>query len=708
MNFYTTKIYSGLLTLFFLCNGLNLFAQEQIQITSRDSLTMLGKFDGQKVLLRWYHTNASGWAMGKNYGYQLDRMSMPDSLDQDLDTLLTIEEKLLPYDLNKFGDVYTKDKNKYVAIAAEIIHGKKELFSKSDTETSPFQKAEMFENLYHMAMLNAELDADAANAMALRYEDPNIEKGKSYAYRLITLDTFAQISIDTAYAIVHTNKEEPLISPTITKIYWGDKLVKIEWDRALLSNYFTAFYVERSDDGGKTFLQIHEDPYIYSNTVDADYDYIYYDSIPENDKEYFYRLRGINSFAEVSPPSEAKSIVGREKTAPTAPFNLKATYLGGTRMKITWETKKEDKDIAGFMVSKSPNKQDAFTNLTPAGLPPKEKSFIDENFNKLANNYYFVGAYDRSGNSSISLPIYGKYIDTIPPPPVTNLQATIDTNGILFLTWDPSSADDIKGYFVHFANQDDHVYAALNGIPIEENKFADTLNVKQVLTEEIFYKVVAVDYTMNYSKYSKVIKVKKPDLIPPVSALFTDYKVEEDGINLIWANSSSKDILSQELFRKSKSSAAWKSVKKFTELNGLYTSFKDTDLKGGESYTYKLTCTDDDGNLAESVDPLTVKYNGKKMLATAKIEQAKYDKNKNTIKLTWENKSSEYDHVVIYRKKNDGKFNPIKTVSSELKAFTDTKISPGNNYKYLIKTKNLKNGKTSPLSKAVEVNTRKI
>lgn len=671
----------------------------------RDSLTMIGKYDGDKVLLRWYHTNASGWAMGKHYGYQIDRMVMPDSLDQTLDSLYTIEKQLLPYDLDKFATAYKKEENKYLAIAAEIIHGKKDAFV--DKEASPFKKAELFENLYHMAMLNAEFDREAALAMALRYEDATIIPGKTYAYRLMCLDTFAEIAIDTVYAIVNTDSPEEIITPSIEKLYWGDKLVKVEWNKELLSNYFTAYFVERSDNGGKTYKQIHTDPYVYSNTVDATYDYVYYDSIPENGKEYFYRIRGINSFAELSPPSAPKSVIGREKKAPAAPYDITTTYLGGTQLEIKWSVDNEDRDIAGFMVSKSPNQQDAFTNLTPQGLGPKSRSFIDENFNKFENNYYHIGVYDDFGNTNISLPVYGEYIDSIPPAPVQNLRASIDTNGIMILEWDASPEDDIKGYFVHFTNQDDHVYGALNGIPISETKYVDTLNVRQVLTEEIYYKVVAVDHTMNYATFSEPLMVKKPDLIPPVAAVFTDYKVGEQGVNLVWANSSSKDLETQQLHRRKAKANEWKLIKEYNKISGLYTTYQDKELEEGMSYEYMVKSIDDDGNTTDCVDPLSVKFGGKKLLAKTVIKQANYNPKKNIIEISWQDTADDIDHIVIFRKKNGSGYSPIKTISSKQTMYEDIKVSPGNEYQYSIKTKNSSNGKSSGLSKPVAVVTKK-
>ena len=57
--------------------------------------------------------------------------------------------------------------------------------------------------------------------------------------------------------------------------------------------------------------------------------------------------------------------------------------------------------------------------------------------------------------------------------------------------------------------------------------FSDTLSSKHLLGE-VYYAVVAkVDYSYNHSHKSKLIKLIKPDKVPPIAPQFIDYSVNE-------------------------------------------------------------------------------------------------------------------------------------------------------------------------------------
>lgn len=671
----------------------NLRAQSGTEIIS-DSLKMIGKYDGDKVILRWYPTTPTGWSLGNNYGYNIERIELSDSVSTSENSVI-LADSLKPADIVKIGKRFKENQNKYLAIAGELLHGKKDYLRKSDKEANPFAKADAYSNMHNMAMLTAELDAEAGLYIGLRYEDLSIKPNATYAYQLILNNPLKEIKIDTAYIVIRTHTPLAIPTPKIKKVYWGDKQIKISWSRDDHKSAFTAYHIERSADGGKTYDRITKDPYIYSNTIDSKYDYIYYDSIPKNEVTYKYRIIGINSFAEESPPSPSVEIQGKDKIAPSPAFDIKTEYLGDSQLKISWKTNPQDQDIAGYMISKSPYKGRGFENITPQGLSPNENNFIDDQYNRFVNNYYFVGVIDEAGNTSISMPHYAEFIDSIPPAPVTGIMGSIDTNGIVTLKWHKSNAPDVKGYFVHFSNQKDHVFAALNGYALIDTTFTDTINVRDILTEEIFYKVVAVDHNMNYSKYSQMASLKKPDFNPPVAPLFKEYKVHDSYIHIRWVNSSSLDVISHRLERRTPNEE-WATVATFKNETLRYSEYKDSTTVPGKAYQYRISALDDDDLHTYSPKVLSITFKGKKILNEPKISALDFDKEKRTLSVSWKTNDN-YDLITVYRSKDKGPLRIVDTVLASDRKFYDRQLKRGSTYEYAIKAKNSSTGKMSKI-----------
>src|SRR5690606_38174007 len=73
------------------------------------------------------------------------------------------------------------------------------------------------------------------------------------------------------------------------------------------------FWVERSEDGGKTFKRVSEQPIVNTFSGERPHSRLVFktDSLPANDVPYHYRVIGINSFGESGPPSDTVSGAGR-------------------------------------------------------------------------------------------------------------------------------------------------------------------------------------------------------------------------------------------------------------------------------------------------------------------------------------------------------------------------------------------------------------
>ena len=136
-----------------------------------------------------------------------------------------------------------------------------------------------------------------------------------------------------------------------------------------------------------------------------------------------------------------------------------------------------------------------------------------------------------------SIIMHAMIIDETPPAPPTGLNGEIDSTGIVSLFWDLGPEEDIYAYNVYFANQEDHLFSKVSNQHLKNTSFFDSIQIK-TLTEDIFYYVVALDASFNESERSEILKLNRPDVIPPVAPLFENYTVSSSAIEIKWILSS--------------------------------------------------------------------------------------------------------------------------------------------------------------------------
>ncbi len=681
----------------FLIIAMNIFSQDSLtkEINSlRGKIFLTGKNTGKSIILRWAPGDPGTWHLSNHYGYGLERLAFRDSTDFFKAFYKSLTEKpLKPWILDDWEPIANEASgDDYAAIAAQAIYGERNK-SKNGSNASFVEKAYEFENLYSMALLAADFSKNAATASGLRFEDKDIDTSMTYIYRVYSLASSIDNPIDTAYFIIKGNEIQKPIELKISKVYEEERAVIIEWDGMYNMN-FSAYFIERSDDGGKTFFRLNKSPYIDSDNNEKDSQIIspntYTDSVSQNYIKYYYRIIGINTFAEYSKPSKFVAGMGRDRTPPSAPFNIEAKEIAPNKMEITWQANDEDPDLYGFLISRSSTIQGGEVAVTGSILPKEIKSFIDTSYNQSANNYYFVYSVDTVGNANVALPQFGSIIDSIAPAPPTGLAGTIDTNGIVKITWKLGEEKDIYGYKVYFANQENHTFIGLNNIPLRDTVFTDTIPLN-VLTENIFYRVATIDMARNISEFSDILKVKKPDIVPPVAPVFTDYKVTKDGIKLVWAMSSSTDVKTHYLYRREKESENWEMIYRTYEIKD-YDQFIDSGTIPNKTYEYKIVAEDDAQLLSDISFIITltaIDFN--EILPVSNIN-AVFNKTNKEVVIKWQYPIEGALEIQIFRSTNGSSFHFIKKVKVNETQIIDNDISRGNFYEYTVsvidKTKN--------------------
>ncbi len=162
---------------------------------------------------------------------------------------------------------------------------------------------------------------------------------EKYLYKIyINIPANSKVKSDTAYVFSAFSEYRELPAPVELNAIFGNKLVELNWNAYLQNDIYIAYWVERSDDKGKTFRRIHNEPLVQIIAEENDNPELIHkmDSLPENDKEYFYRVQGITSFGEYGPYSEVVSGAGKNQIT-DFPVITKQLNIGNEKVEINWE-----------------------------------------------------------------------------------------------------------------------------------------------------------------------------------------------------------------------------------------------------------------------------------------------------------------------------------------------------------------------------------
>lgn len=658
-----------------------LMAQQDSTIIQTPAIRCTGVYleDGA-VYIRWVPSTPSVWSYSNFYGYTLERCEL-DTVSGDQTPWKTLGDAMhRPITLEEWrATVQQYPEDDYLKVAGQAIHGERnhELSGLHDL----MKRSDAFRNYYAAAMLAAEFSFPAAVASALGWADRDVHPGRLYVYRVRSLTPAATLMIEEGITSVTTSQPEkfPVVVPV--QVYEGERLVEIAWDKRTYQSYYSAYNIYRSVDQGQTFSKLNQVPVAFTGIKNPDL-YYYRDSLEANDKRMIYRVEGLTSFGTKGPLSDTIQAMGRDRTPPTAPFNIRTEYLGKGKMKITWDADPDDLDIAGFRISRSNEANEGFRELTKRVLPSTARSYVDSTCNELVNNYYYVGVFDHEGNVNVGFPAYGTIIDSVAPAPPAGLAGEVDTNGVVTLHWKLGAEPDLKGYYIHSANAADETFANRTGHPVQDTVWRDTIPLN-VLTEDIYYKVVAVDMRSNYSGYSEMLVLKKPDKVRPVAPVFISQVNTKEGIMLRWYNSTSMDAKENILERKAGPEKEFRRVYTCTSQQA-QGAFMDRAVQDGEEYTYRLTAKDDSGLFSTHAGVMRIRAYVDKTLKPLDVTVTQVNKEDKSVTLTWTVNDMDSWHVVIYRSLNGSPYVSYKSLQ-DAQSFLDRGYRAGDKIRYKIK-----------------------
>lgn len=621
-------------------------------------IQILARPHGRSITLRWAPTNYTAWLEMQQHGVVLERKSAGEK-----NWRAVHQERLLAYSLAEFEALSDTD-NPHVLAVAEALYGEAE--SPSAPSAGPMAavklKREEQEQRLFLALVNADLSAEAATALGWRWVDEAVSPGIPYYYRVRSLPAAeASNSRFVSPSIrLRPNDGFPFGPVFGLEMQEDEKKIQLSWPAQPNEERYIAYFIEVSDDSIH-FQRLKEYPIFKSSPQEGKDHFVHDIQLAENYQPKYYRLVGINSFAEQAPPSKAVKGQGIDKSPPKAVETLQAKDTGTGSFRVQWRLPASPApDVRGHVLVRSQQYKGPFSPVNEQILAPTTLEYTDTQAIPYQTNYYALYTYDTAGNYAMSSPVMAIWEDQNPPAKPIGLTGRIDTLGNVFLLWEAGKEPDLHGYRVYSSHAKNREFLQVTTEILHQNYFFDSTRL-DVLNEKIYYRIVALDNNFNPSEYSDILELMRPDKIPPSAPLISHYSNQADSICLHFRPSNSPDVQRQEIWRK-EGEKAWQLLRLLSPQD---TIFADTQVVAEQNYRYKIRAIDEAQHFADS-GPLSIRATAKPSRAGVSQLSIKLVANENKWELSWQGVAADASGLQLYAAKGSEGLRPLRRLAPDV------------------------------------------
>ena len=530
-----------ILVIISLINLTHSYSQEMAKVQ------MIARSLEDRVLLRWAVDQPYEWQQANTYGFLVERITITRNGEavQPMERVMLTSEPLKPRPLEEWESLATKNQN--AAVVAQALYGASfEVDVPGSAKGQIMAISKELEQRFTFALIAVDQSFETAKLAGWGLEDTTVKKGDSYIYKIsVAIPQETDLSIENGAVDASPDYYQPLPKPIGLVAVFNDKSVLLNWDFGSLQETYISYLVERSEDN-TNFSQLNGKPLFKADKENkqAIPSIFYTDSI-ENNTKYYYRVKGISSFGETGPPSNAIEGMGSNALKFTPRIYKKEIPDDNTAI-LFWEFPEEaNEQINGFEIKRS-NKVDGPYETVLMNLPPTARKATYNGLKRI--NYFTVIAKAKNNTESVSYATIVQPVDSIPPSPPKGLAGIADTTGIIKLDWTQNIEEDLSGYRIFRSKNKSLEFSEVTSSDVSKNSYADTLIIG--LNKKIYYKIKAMDQRYNASGFSEVLEIELPNIIPPSPPVIQNYKVMNDSIQITWIPSSSTNIVTHNVYRK--------------------------------------------------------------------------------------------------------------------------------------------------------------
>lgn len=684
-----------------LCAVKSYSQQDSLAMTEPQIVAMARPQQNGKIMLRWAVTTPLAWRKLNEHGYELKRYT----ITRNSTTLSRPIEKYMgvfkPRILEEWMPIVEQNGN--AAVVAQSLYGEGFDVEGMDQLSAIVNLAEEQEQRFTWGLYAADQDYEVAQLAGLGFVDIEVYPNEKYLYKITSMVPEDVLEIQEGGVFVGLQDYEDLPRPMDLAVVFFDGKSMLSWNYAIHNQVYNSYFIERSMDGVR-FERLNDLPLTtLNNSEKTDPLRMFYTDSITNGNMYHYRIRGKTPFGEISPVSETVSGKG-EKTLAYVPHITSKYYQDDKTVLLEWEFMEEGNDlISGFELNRSDNVDGPYKAVVKH-IPPEARKMRYDSL--MPTNYMTITALGKNGSSRTSFPALVQPVDSVPPHKPKGFKGTVDSLGVVTLTWEPNIDKDILGYRIFKGHNKNEEYSQITVSPHQAIIYYDSVSVKD-LNSKVYYQLIAVDQRFNMSEPSEVLEIKKPDFIKPTQPVFKLYEIKEGKVHLTWANSSSDDVVKHQLYRREKDSVGWMLIYEIDNRQSAVgstqnvksqptaqlptadlktTHWTDEDIKEGQQYSYTLVAIDDSALESDPAPPLTVIIPKTTLYPPLEGLYGEADREKGNITIRWK----AYDEtnatkIAIYRGTEGKPKNLLKEIPVDSKGIVDHKLKPNNIYEYLFR-----------------------
>ena len=474
-----------------------------------------------------------------------------------------------------------------------------------------------------------------------------IESGSTYYYKVRALD--ANGTAGAWSSIVSVTYKQTLSAPTVTGGNDSQGRPTLKWNAVSGAAKYEV-YRARSLNG---------DYIKYSTTTGTAYTN---SSYLTSGTTYYYKVRALDANGNAGPYSAVVSVTCRLKL--TAP-----TVTGGTdaqgRPTLKWNAVS---GAAKYEVYRARSMNGDYVKYsTVTGTSYTNTSYLANG----TTYYYKVRALGSDGSyGPYSTPVSVTYKAPFGAPLVTGSK---DSQGRPALKWD--KVTDAAKYEVYRARSKDGTYSLMS--TQSATGYTNTSYLANGTT--YYYKVRALKANGTASAYSSVVTITYGTVPTPAAPAMRSAKADSAGITVSWDTAA--NAVTYNVYRTADAGSSWTQVA--SSVKG--TSYKDTTVKKGVKYGYKVRGVASDGKTLGPMSPTGV--TAKVTAASTTPDYVKLTSARRVtggIQLTWES-AADAKTYNVYRKVDGASGWTLLASSVSGTTYKDTSGKSGTTYAYTVR-----------------------
>ena len=474
-----------------------------------------------------------------------------------------------------------------------------------------------------------------------------IEDGNTYYYKVRALD--ANGTAGAWSSIVAVTYKQTLSAPAVTGGNDSQGRPTLKWNAVSGAAKYEV-YRARSKD--VTYTK-------YSTTTGTAYTN---SSYLTSGATYYYKVRALDANGNAGPYSAVVSVTCRLKL--TAP-----TVTGGTdaqgRPTLKWNAVS---GAAKYEVYRARSMNGDYVKYsTVTGTSYTNTSYLANG----TTYYYKVRALGSDGSyGPYSTPVSVTYKAPFGAPLVTGSK---DSQGRPALKWD--KVTDAAKYEVYRARSKDGTYSLMS--TQSATGYTNTSYLANGTT--YYYKVRALKANGTASAYSSVVTITYGTVPTPAAPAMRSAKADSAGITVSWDTAA--NAVTYNVYRTADAGSSWTQVA--SSVKG--SSYKDTTVKKGVKYGYKVRGVAADGKTLGPMSPTGV--TAKVTAASTTPDYVKLTSARRVtggIQLTWES-AADAKTYNVYRKVDGASGWTLLASSVSGTTYKDTSGKSGTTYAYTVR-----------------------